>query len=207
MAQSMTTTDFRRRSLLSALLLCLLGFVPGQAAAQTAAPPGPGDFSFAVWTGYAATKVDCANCAEGATYGDTWQLGLSPMWRINNKMLAGVEVVLHPTQGENNARISWLLGTVQFHPWATKGFFLKGGYGLLWLRTDLQIDGENQHGKFRGMVVNYGAGWQFRQNRRVSFAPFGAHYVSTAGTVNVGEFEAVNVVGNSWVAGVSVVIR
>ena len=189
-------------------VLCMVSVlvcVPEHAAAQ--APPGPGDFSFAAWTGYAATRVDCENCAEGEQYGDTWELGLSPLWRINSKLLAGAELVLQPSNNVNDVRTSWLVGTLQFHPWAAHGFFIKGGYGLLWVRTTLEIDGVEQDGKFRGMVVNYGAGWQFRKDRRVSFAPFGAHYVATAGTVRVQELEAVNVVGNSWVAGVAVYFR
>ncbi len=202
----MSTRFFRATFLPAAAAACLVIAVSSPADAQTPAPPGAGDFSMTVAASYAATKVDCENC-EAAAYADTYNLTLSPRWRINRKLLAGAELVVQPSGRSDEVRTSWLLGTVQFHPWADKGFFLKGGYGLLWVRTTLTIDGESNTGKFRGMVVNYGAGWHFRRDRRVSVAPFGAHYVQTVGSVTVDEFEAVNVVGNSWVAGVSVIFR
>jgi hypothetical protein len=197
----------RRPAILAAVTaVCLLCFGAGTARAQAPAQPGPGDFSFVVGASYAATKVDCENC-EDAAYADTYNITLSPRWQVNRKVLAGLELVVQPSGRSDEVRTSWLLGTVQFHPWAGSGFFLKGGYGLLWVRTTLVIDGEENTGKFRGMVVNYGAGWHFRRDRRVSLAPFAAHYVQTVGSVVVDEFEAVNVVGNSWVAGMSIIFR
>jgi hypothetical protein len=206
MVAPMSTSTYPSRFVMLVLLLSLIAWA-GKAEAQSAAPPGPGDFNVAVWGGYATAKVDCGNCEAGATYRDTWQAGVTPLWRVNNKVLAGVEFVYQPSSKANRSRSSSLLASVMFHPWATSGFYLKGGYGLTWVRTTFTVDGVDQKDKFNGMAVNYGIGWRFRQHNRVSLGLFGSHYITTAGTVHVQSFEAVNVIGNGWVGGVSVFLR
>jgi hypothetical protein len=207
MVAPMTTSNYPSRSVVLVLLLGLIACAVNAAEAQSAAPPGPGDFAVAVWGGYTTAKVDCANCEAGATYRDTWQAGVAPLWRVNNKVLAGVEFVYQPSSQKNRSRSSSLLASVMFHPWATSGFYIKGGYGLAWVRTTFTVDGVDQKDRFNGMAVNYGIGWRFRQHNRVSFGLFGSHYITTAGTVVVQSLEAVNVIGNGWVGGVSVFVR
>lgn len=194
---------------LGVLALCAAMFGPAAAWAQEADAAStlrPGKFSFNLWSGYMYAKADCENCEE-ATYRSTMASGLLPQWRVNDKMQVGVELVFNPLSRENVVRTSHLLASVQFHPWRTHGFFLKAGYGLTWVKTKVEIEGDDTEGKFRGMAVNYGAGWHFRRERRLSAAVFGAHYVSTLGNVKVGAREAVNVTANGWIAALSIVIQ
>jgi hypothetical protein len=207
MAKSMIGLLRRVRVARLALPVCLLGFFAAAADAQTAASPEPGRFSVAAWTGYTATRAGCETCETNDNYNDTWTIGAAPLWRLNRHMLVGIELVVQPSSTQGVARSLYVLGSVQFHPWAAKGFFLKGGYGLARVRTWLRESDASQEGKFVGMAVNYGAGWHCRQEGRVSCALFGAHYVSTFGTVKLQGFDAVNVISNAWVAGVSVYVR
>jgi len=91
-----------------------------------------------------------------------------PVWWVNTKIAAGVELQAESSRTE--ARAVYLLGIVRFHPWERKGFFLRGGYGLVQVKAPLTLpDGTVSTAKYRGMALTYGAGWMFRQNRRVAW--------------------------------------
>ncbi len=125
---------------------------------------------------------------------------------MNSKIVAGVELQAESSRTE--ARAVYLLGIVRFHPWEHKGFFLRGGYGLLQVKAPLTLpDGSVSTAKYRGMALTYGAGWMFRQNSRFAWGPYGAHYVGTLGSAVIGSFQAQNIIGNTWFAGVGVVFN
>ena len=181
-------------------------------AAQTPAPPERGDFALGFGVGYAAAKADCSNCSlegeygSGAVYGDVAAFGIAPVWWVNSRIVAGVELQFEANR--KDARAVYLLGIVRFHPWAGKGFFLRGGYGLLQVKAPLDLpDGTVNTAKYRGMALTYGAGWMFHQNRRFSWGPYGAHYVGTLGSAVIGSFQAQNIIGNTWFAGVGFVFN
>ena len=49
------------------------------------------------------------------------------------------------------------MGTVRFHPWAARGFFLRGGYGLVQVKSPLNLpDGSGSTAKYRGMALRTG---------------------------------------------------
>ena len=125
------------------------------------------------------------------------------MWRVSAKAVAGAEVQVETSR--ENARTLYVMGTVRFHPWAAQGFFLSAGFGLVQVKSQLLLpDGTGGTGTYRGVGFAYGVGWELLKDKQVSFAPYGSHYVSTLGSVTVGEFKGVNVIGNVWVAGIRV---
>ena len=198
-----------RAAMASALGLLILG---APAAAQTRAPREPGDFALAFGFGYAAGKADCTNCSaegtygSGAVYSDLAAFAVAPVWWVNSKVAAGVD--LQAETSRDQARAVYLLGIVRFHPWAGRGFFLRGGYGLLQLKAPLNLpDGSVSTASYRGLALTYGAGWMFRQNRRFAWGPYGAHYVGTLGSAVIGSFQAQNIIGNTWFAGVGFVFN
>ena len=190
--------------------LLLITYVP--AAAQQAAPPARGHFVLGLGGGYAATKSDCSNCVpgeaeapdgDGATYDDVAFVSVSPLWRLNAKVVAGAEVQFETSR--EDARVLYVMGAVRYHPWAAQGFFVRAGYGLVQVKANVRLpDGTEGSGTYRGVGLNYGMGWELFKGSRVSLALFGAHYVSTLAKVTVGAFEGVSVIGNVWVAGFQV---
>jgi hypothetical protein len=198
------------RTVTAATLGLLMLVAP--AAAQKPAQPERGDFALAFAVGYAAAKADCSNCSpegeygSGAVYSDVAAFAVAPVWWVNSRIVAGVELQLETSR--KDARAVYLLGTVRFHPWSGKGFFIRGGYGLVQVKAPLDLpDGTVSTAKYRGMALTYGAGWMFRQNRRVSWGPYGAHYVGTLGSAVIGSFQAQNIIGNTWFAGVGFVFN
>ncbi len=207
-----------RRAAAAACCLALIATVPAAAQqpppqpAEQAAQRQRGDFALAFGLGYAAAKGDCTSCSpegeygSGAVYGNVAAFAVAPGWRVNSKIVAGVELQAETNRTE--ARAVYLLGIVRFHPWEGKGFFLRGGYGLLQLKAPLNLpDGTVSTAKYRGMALTYGAGWMFHQNRRFSWGPYGAHYVGTLGSATIGSFQAQNIIGNTWFAGVGFVFN
>jgi opacity protein-like surface antigen len=180
------------------------------AAAQQAVPSGRGKFILGLGAGYAATKTDCSNCGSseegdpngsGATYDDVGVVSISMLWRASAKVVAGAEVQLETAR--ENAQVLYLMGSVRFHPWASQGFFIRGGFGMVQVKSRLPPpDGSGGTGTYRGIGFDYGIGWELFKDSKISFAPFGSHYVSTLASVTLGEFESVNVIGNTWLAGI-----
>lgn len=196
----------------AAAALCLAVLAATPSAAQQPPQPQRGDFALAFGFGYTAAKGDCSNCSpegeygSGAVYSDVAAFAVAPVWWVNRKIVVGVELQAETNRTE--ARAVYLLGIVRFHPWEGKGFFLRGGYGLLQLKAPLNLpDGTVSTAKYRGMAVSYGAGWMFHQNRRFSWGPYGAHYVGTLGSAVIGSFQAQNIIGNTWFAGVGFVFN
>jgi hypothetical protein len=196
----------------AAAAACLLMASAGVASAQQAAAPARGNFILGVAGGYAATKTDCSNCgstgdespdADGATYDNVAFLSLSAAWRLNTKAVAGAEVQVETAR--EDARVLYLMGSVRFHPWASQGFFVKAGFGIVQVMSNVAApDGSSARGTYRGVGFYYGIGWELLKGKPISFAPNGAHYVSTLASVTTGEFTGVNVIGNVWVAGIQV---
>ena len=199
-----------RARAVTALAIALLLGAALPAAAQQAAPPAGGRFVLALGGGYAATKSDCSNCSpgdegspggNGATYDDVAFVSISPLWRLSAKVVAGAELQFETSR--EDARVLYVMGAVRYHPWASQGFFLRAGYGIVQVKANLLLpDGVEGQGTYRGVGLNYGVGWELLKGSRVSLAPFGAHYVSTLASVTVGEFQGVSVIGNVWVAGI-----
>jgi hypothetical protein len=202
-------TRLARVTMASALGLLM---VAAPAAAQKPAPHEAGDFALAFGIGYAAAKADCTNCSpegeygSGAVYSDVAAFAVAPVWWVNAKLAAGVE--LQAETSRKQSRAVYLLATVRFHPWANRGFFLRGGYGMVQVKAPLDLpDGTVDTARYRGMALTYGAGWMFHQNRRFAWGPYGAHYVSTLGSATIGSFQAQNIIGNAWFAGVGLVFN
>ena len=208
-------TDLRGATTVMAIAAALVLAAAGSTSAQQASSRRPGNFILGVGGGYAATKTDCSNCGssedegsdgDGATYDDAGFVSLAALWRVNPKTVAGAEAQLETAR--EDARVLYLMGTVRFHPWASRGFFFRAGFGMVQVRSSVsRPDGSDGTGTYRGIGLEYGVGWEFLRNRAVSLAPYGAHYVSTLSSVGVGAVERVNVIGNAWVAGLRVFIN
>ncbi len=196
----------RRTIIASALVLMTAAAHASAQDAPTVQPPRGGWLG--VGLGYAAFRTDCSNCERDDLYSTGGSLMLSGGIVVNDRVDAGGELLAASTAFDGGEyRASFLLGTVQFRPWKARGFYLKGGLGLAFVRASVTVGGQTTESKPKGLGVHYGAGWMFGRNRRVSFAPFGGHYVASLGDIPTAGGVAVNPVSNVWFAGVTVFIR
>ena len=196
-----------RRGLVTAALV--LTAAAAQASAQDAPPATPSRGGWlGVGLGYGAFRTDCNNCTRDDLYSSGGSLVVNGGVAVNARVDAGGEIFWASTAFDSGEyRAAFLLGIVQFRPWQTHGFYLKGGLGLAFLRSSITVGGETTTSAPKGLGVHYGAGWMFGRGRRVSFAPFGGHYVASLGDLPTAGGVAEDPVSNVWFAGVSVFIR
>lgn len=158
--------------------------------------------------GYGAFRTDCNNCARDDLYSNGGGLMVSGGVVVNGQLDAGGEIFWASTTFDaGDYRAAFLLGVVQFRPWRTHGFYLKGGLGLAFIRANITVNDQTTTSTPKGLGVHYGAGWMFGRGRRVSVAPFGGHYVASLGDLPTSAGNAENPVSNVWFAGVTVFFR
>ena len=81
---------------------------------------------------------------------------------VNGQLDAGGEIFWASTTFDaGDYRAAFLLGVVQFRPWQTRGFYLKGGLGLAFIRANITVDDQTTTSTPKGLGVHYGAGWMF----------------------------------------------
>jgi hypothetical protein len=189
---------------------------PQLAAAQGAAPASlPADplRSSRMWIviGAAATSVlgDCTDC-EADNYLHSGSVMGKGGVAINQRIDVGGELVWVPVESEagQHLRVTFLMASVQFRPWTTRGFFLNAATGMAfignWLVT-IPVDAPPQRSKAFGLEV--GAGWEWRTRGPVGVQVFGGQYVAALGDLETDAGTAQNVVGNFWSIGTAIVIR
>ncbi len=195
------------------LLVAALGLMPLTAAAQSA--PGGDAAGGRMWllAGGASTtkRGDCRNCEEPGPYLHTGSVLVDAGVRVNARMDGGVEAMWVP--GESSAgdrnQVTFLLAVAQFRPWASSGFFLKGGMGMAFVRNWVYTGGTDTNPPYtsKALGVTYGAGWVFRRGERVALQVYGSQHMAALGDLQTSTFLAENIMGNLWSAGAAIVIR
>jgi hypothetical protein len=192
---------------------CLL---PAAAHAQTpsaATPPDPAGSAptlkprFSIGGTATTLRGDCQECEIHGAYLHTGGLLADVTFRVRPRMEAGVELfhVRTTTTSGDVVRATSVLAIAEYRPWATRGFFLKAGMGMSFVRNFYDPTGAPFTSKALGLT--YGVGWTFRPNERAGLQVFGLQHVAALGDLvtSVSTFE--NVVVNLWSVGASVTIR
>jgi hypothetical protein len=162
--------------------------------------------------GLGAARVGCEPCDGDGTYRRTRGLSVDAGIRVNPKLDAGAELAWMPISLERGEPIwtTFLLGAAQFSPWTRRGFFVKGGMGLGFVRNwsaDLALQDLAPQVTTNAMAMSYGAGWTFRRERRVAVQAYGMHYVAALGDLTTTQTTIQNVVSNYWTLGAGLTIR
>ncbi len=189
-------------------LLAVLGFAmplawfyPADAAAQSS------NLWVTAGTAFATVRGDCQTCEEDFPYRHAPSLLANAGRRVNSQMDVGAEVLWMPVDSAvGEIRTTHINAIAQFRPWASKGFFLKGGAGMAFVRNWVDAIGPEPINQ-KALSVVIGAGWAVRPNERVGWQVFGAQHVAAIGDLQTAGEEVENVVGNFWSVGVAIVIR
>ena len=194
--------------------LCLT-LTPAVALAQTTAqvtsrPESPGAASnvwFVAGGAFATMRGDCQECEQDFPYRHSGAVLGNIGYRVNPRMDAGVEIFWMPMDtAQGRVRATHLDAVAQFRPWASKGFFLKGGAGMGFVRNWVDTLGANSfNGKALSVVI--GAGWAFAPTARFGFQIFGSQHALALGDLQSAEGQIPDVMGNRWSLGAAVVIR
>lgn len=203
---------------IAALITVVVCFTPVRAGAQAApstAADTSGESNMVIVLGGTSTTLrgdcqeDCVAHGTGAYLHTGSVLGIVG-FRVNRQMDTGIEVSWVPATSQANAEIrsTFLLATAQLRPWESRGFFLRGGMGMAFVRNFV-YDGTGTLPPItsKALGLTYGAGWTFRRNQRVGLQVFGAQHVAALGDFQTGGVTIENVIGNFWSAGAAIVIR
>jgi hypothetical protein len=190
--------------------LCLLALVPAMASAQ-APPSPPAGVTSRLWVvaggAFATLRGDCQECEEDFPYRHSGAVLVDIGYRANPRMDAGVEVFWMPIDtSQGTIRTTHIDAVAQFRPWASHGFFLKGGAGMAFVRNwvdTLSPDSFNE----KGLSVLIGGGWVVRPTARLGLQLFATQHAFALGDLQASQGLINDVIGNRWSVGAAVVIR
>ena len=122
---------------------------------------------------FATVRGDCQTCEEDFPYRHAGSVLVNVGYRVNDRMDVGGEVFWMPVDtAEGRIRTTHLDAVAQFRPWASQGFFLKGGAGMAFVRNWVDAIGPDPINS-KALSVVIGAGWAFRPAARVGLQVFG----------------------------------
>ena len=208
-----------RTGRIAVLTIALAGFTAAGAGAQTpSTAAGAAEATAAdrskLWlvAGAAATTLrgDCQDCEQPGAFLHTASLLAGAGRRVNDRMDAGVEVMWVPAESASGSRIrsTFILAAAQFRPLKSRGFFLKAGMGMAFVRNWV-FDGSGVQPPVtsKALGLSYGAGWVFRRHARAGLQIAGTQHVAALGDFQTTTGPVENVVGNFWSVGAAIVIR
>jgi hypothetical protein len=190
----------------------VLGSLAPVVAGAQESQPVPADGKPGPWVvfGGASTTLlgDCEDCA-GDTYMHSGGAFAQGGVALNRRADLGGELfwVYATIPSGDHVRAVFLMATVQFRPWQTRGFFLKGGAGIAFVRNWLKVFEEAPPSESKALGIEVGAGWEWRRRSHIGLQVFGGHHVAALGDLETSERTLENVVGNVWSIGAAIVIR
>ena len=187
---------------------------PSQAPAPAQAPSSEGIRPWiAIGGGYTAVLADCTDCAQSSDYRNAGSFLANLGVSLNSRADIGAELMWVPssTASGETIRTTYVMAVGQYRFWRNKGFFVKGGAGMAFVRNwvvDLS-GGGNPSPPFtsKALSVGIGAGWEWRLRPRFGVQVFGSQHVAALGDLQANQALFENVVGNFWTIGGAVVFR
>lgn len=204
-----------------ALLLVWLAPIPASAQSQpqppapTAAEPEASRLWLVAGGTFTTLRADCeappsplspVTCGAGP-YRHSAGVLTNVGYRVSRRLDVGADLFWMP-QDTSSGRIhvTHLNAVGQFRPWTSRGFFIKGGAGMAYLRNWVDALGPQSINQ-KALSVVVGAGWAFRPAARVGLQIFGSQHAGAVGDVETADGLVQNVMGNFWSLGAGIVIR
>jgi hypothetical protein len=202
----------KRTVLAASRALLLLVLSAGVASAQGAPlPASSGGWKPWIVGGGSSTTLlgDCTDCPADTYVHDGGVLAIvgSP---LTPRTDVGVELFWVPSSSAAGDKINstYVMGTFQFRPWGSKGFFFRASSGMAFVRNWV-VDTADTSTAFtsKAFALEIGGGWEWRLSRRFGTQVFGSQHVATLGDLETATTRVENVVGNFWSVGGAIVIR
>jgi hypothetical protein len=187
------------------LALVLSALLCGPALCE--AQPEPSRLWIVAGGASATVRGDCQTCEEDYPYRHGGGVLLTGGYRVNPRMNVGGEVFWVPMQTESGTlRTTHLDAVAQFRPWSTRGFFVKGGAGMAFVRNWIDTLGPDAVNS-KALSVVVGTGWIFRYDKRVGIELFAMQHAGALGDLQTSAGDVPDVMGNYWSIGAAIVFR
>jgi hypothetical protein len=201
-----------KRSVLPVLrILFLLLLSSGVAAAQTAtsSSPSTGWQPWIVVGGSSTTLLgDCTDCPADTYVHDGGVLGIvgTP---LTPRTDIGGQIFWVPSSSAAGEPIktTYVMGTFQFRPWGSSGFFVRLSSGMAFVRNWVVDTDTSTSFTSKAFALEIGGGWEWRFSRRFGTQVFGSQHVAALGDLQGATQRVENVMGNFWSVGGGIVIR
>jgi hypothetical protein len=151
---------------------------------------------------------DCSDC-EANNYLHSGSLMAGGGMALNRRADLGGEYLFVPatlTTGDQ-LRISFLMAVVQVRPWQSKGFFLKAGAGMAFMKNFLKTVQVDTPVRSKAFALGIGTGWEWRTRSRVGAQVFATLNAAALGDLETSDRTIQNVMGNFWSVGGAIVVR
>jgi hypothetical protein len=190
-----------------AIVAALACLVPVSALAQNTNPSQASRLWIVAGGASGTVSGDCQNCEEdfpaqhgGALVGDVG-------YRVSPRLDVGADVFWMQWRNDNGQiRKTAIDAVAQFRPWGSKGFFVKGGAGMAFVRNWVHTVRPDPYFS-KALSVVIGAGWVFNPKDRFGIQLFAMQHVGALGDLQTVNGAVNDVTGNFWSVGAAIVIR
>jgi hypothetical protein len=193
---------------MKSLWMCALAWlISAPAVAQNPPQADESKLWIVAGAGFGTLRGHCTDC--GAEFPYRHGLGIvgNGGYHVNSRMDAGGDVFWMQWKNESGTiQAVALTGVGQFRPWESKGFFVKGGAGMAFVRNWVKTTGPHPDDS-KALAVVFGTGWEFKPKGRVGFQLFATQHVGALGDLQTVNGPVADVTGNFWSLGAAVVIR
>ena len=202
-----------KRAVLPLQILLLLVVSAGIASAQGATPPSSSSSDgwqpWIVVGGSSTTLLgDCTDCPADTYVHDGGVLGIvgTP---LTPRTDVGAQVFWVPTSSAAGDPINttYVMGTFQFRPWGSSGFFVRISSGMAFVRNWVVDTDTSTSFTSKAFALEIGGGWEWRFARHFGTQVFGSQHVAALGDLETATTRVENVMGNFWSVGGGIVIR
>jgi hypothetical protein len=156
---------------------------------------------------FAVQRGDCQTCEEDFDYRRAGGVLADIGYAVTRRMDVGAELFWTSTETlSGHIRTTQIDAVAQFRPWASHGFFVKGGAGMAFVRNWVDATGPGAINS-KALSVVVGGGWTFRPGERVGLQIFATQHASAVGDLQTADGEIGDVIGNFWSFGAAIVFR
>ena len=177
-------------------------------AQDTPPPPTPPSKLWIVAGGASGTlRGHCQECGAEFPFRHGGAVVGNGGYRVNSRMDVGGDVFWMQWNKESGRiRATAINAVAQFRPWGSKGFFVKGGAGMAFVRNWVQTIGPNPDNQ-KALSVVFGGGWEFKPKGPLGLQLFAMQHVGALGDLQTANGPIPEVSANFWSLGAAIVIR
>jgi hypothetical protein len=178
-----------------------------QPASQSQAAPEPSRLWIVAGGASATLRGHCQDCGQDFPFRHGGSVVANGGYRVSSRLDVRADVFWVQWHNESgHIRGTALNAVAQFRPWRSKGFFVKGGAGMAFVRNFVRTLGPNPDDQ-KALSVVIGGGWEFNVKGRLGFQLFAMQHVGALGDLQTVNGPISNVTANFWSLGGAIVIR
>ena len=190
-----------------ATCIALAWLIPAPAMAQDTQPAPPSRLWIVAGGAAGTLRGFCQNCGQDFPFRHGGALVGDVGYRISSRVDVGADVFWMQWRNESGRiRATAINAAGQFRPWESKGFFVKGGAGMAFLRNWVQTVGPHPDNQ-KALSVMFGSGWEFNPKGPFGLQLFAMQHVGALGDLQTTNGAIGDVTGNFWSLGAAIVIR